>query len=54
MQTYIQSSNVIIQSQQENTKTIKSSIEKSISDYFNFEVPVLVRIKSEIKPRLCF
>ena len=49
VQTYIQSGNVVFQSSQEDTKAIESSIEKSISDYFDFDVPVLVRTRESLK-----
>lgn len=48
VQTYIQSGNVIFQSSEEDTKALESSIEKSINDYFNFEVPVLVRTREAL------
>ena len=43
VQTYIQSGNVILQSNNSDISKIESDIEKSIEDYFGFEVSVLVK-----------
>jgi uncharacterized protein (DUF1697 family) len=49
VQTYIQSDNVIFQSSQKDRKAIESSIEKSIRDYFNFEVSALVKTREALR-----
>lgn len=46
--TYIQSGNVILQSSQ-NSKNIKTKIEKVILKHFGFEVIVIVKTKEELK-----
>jgi len=45
--TYIQSGNVVFQSVNDS-KTLKSSLEIAIKEYFNFEVPVLILTKSHL------
>ena len=47
-QTYIQSGNLIFYSDKENT-TLEEILEKSISERFGFEVPVIVRNIEELE-----
>mgnify|MGYP005815571153 FL=1 len=49
VQTYIQSGNVILQSNKSDISEIESDIEKSIEDYFGFEVSVLVKTRQELQ-----
>lgn len=49
VQTYIQSGNVIFQSDSNDLKTIEMTIHKAILDYFGFEVPVMVRTVQDLK-----
>ena len=49
MRTYIQSGNVIFQTQDESIQKIEASIEKAIIDNFGFEVSVLVKTKPELQ-----
>lgn len=49
VQTYIQSGNVVFQSQSQNTNEIATQIEEKISEIFKFEVPVLVLEFEELK-----
>jgi len=49
VQTYIQSGNVILQSSKNSILEIESDIEKSIIDYFGFEVSVLVKTRQDLK-----
>ena len=49
VQTYIQSGNVVFQSQSQNTTEIATQIEEKISEVFKFEVPVLVIEYEELK-----
>lgn len=49
VKTYIQSGNVIFKSSMEDTSEIEDLIKKSILDYFEFEVPILVRTNVEIQ-----
>lgn len=48
VQTYIQSGNVLFDSD-EPAKTLASKIEKAIHTAYGFDVPVLVKTKSELK-----
>jgi len=47
VKTYIQSGNVIFDS--ESNKDIAKSIEKAITEKYNFEVPVILRTAEELK-----
>ena len=49
VQTYIQSGNVILQSNTSDISEIESDIEKSIEDYFGFEVSVLVKSRQDLQ-----
>ena len=49
VQTYIQSGNVILQSNNSDISKIESDIEKSIEDYFGFEVSVLVKTRQDLQ-----
>jgi len=49
VQTYIQSGNVIFQSNESVKHVLEDSIHNAIKDHFGFEVPVLVRNRAEIK-----
>jgi len=49
VQTYIQSGNVVFQSEENNIKTLKLKIEKNISSCFGFDVPVLIKTYAELK-----
>jgi uncharacterized protein (DUF1697 family) len=49
VQTYIQSGNVILQSNTSDIYKIESDIEKSIEDYFGFEVSVLVKARQDLQ-----
>ena len=47
--TYIQSGNLILNSDEQNSAAIREQIEKLIAKNFGFEVPVLVIIKDKLK-----
>ena len=49
VQTYIQSGNVILQSNIKEVTVIESNIEKVILDYFGFEVLVLVKKRIDLQ-----
>lgn len=49
VQTYIQSGNVILESNEKNTLKIENSVKKAILDYFGFEVSVLVKTRHDLK-----
>lgn len=49
VETYIQSGNVILQSSKNSILEIESDIEKSIIDYYGFEVSVLVKTRLDLK-----
>ena len=49
VKTYIQSGNVIFQSTNKDAKALEHNIQKTILNGFDFEVPVLVKSKEEIK-----
>jgi uncharacterized protein (DUF1697 family) len=49
VQTYIQSGNVILQSNNCDLSKIESDIEKSIKEYFKFEVSALVKTKQDLQ-----
>lgn len=46
--SYIQSGNVIFESDESNTQLITGSIEQAISKQYGFEVPVIIRTYDEI------
>lgn len=48
VKTYIQSGNVIFQSAEENRSKIERHIKDAISNYFGFEVAILVTTKDDI------
>jgi len=48
VQTYIQSGNVIFESDNLDKREISNKIEKAIFDTYNFEVPVIIRTKEEL------
>ena len=47
--TYIQSGNVVFESDEKEIHTIEEKIQKGIEDTFRFDVPVLVKTKNEIE-----
>ena len=47
--TYIQSGNVIFESDEINSKIIEENIKKAILDYFGFEVSILVKNRKELE-----
>ena len=49
LRTYIQSGNVVFCSTESNTKVIEKLIKSSISDYFGFDVSVLVKTPEQLK-----
>ena len=49
VQTYIQSGNVILQSNKSDMSEIESDIENSIMNYFGFEVSVLVKSRQDLQ-----
>lgn len=49
VRTYIQSGNIILQSSLSNKDEIESRIQKSIFDYFGFEVPVIAKTNQELE-----
>ena len=49
VQTYIQSGNVILESNEKNTLKIENSVKKAILDYFGFEVSVLVKTRHDLE-----
>ena len=49
VQTYIQSGNVIFDSNVKNKKSLSQSIEKKIEQQFGHEVPVIIRTRDELK-----
>ena len=48
VKTYIQSGNVVFQDKKTNCKNLEEKISKQIANDFHFEVPVLVKEKSEL------
>ncbi len=49
VRTYIQSGNVVFQSEYNNLDDIEASIQKTIQSFFGFEVSVLVRTRAHLK-----
>lgn len=49
VQTYIQSGNVILRTPEHNSHIIEESISKAILKHFGFEVPVLVKTRTELQ-----
>jgi uncharacterized protein (DUF1697 family) len=49
VQTYIQSGNVVFQSNESDKRILEDLIHNVIKTYFGFEVPVLVRTGAELK-----
>ena len=49
VQTYIQSGNVIFESQNSNTKAIKNQIEKKVKEKYKFDVEVFITSNNELK-----
>ncbi|MDH5380973.1 MAG: DUF1697 domain-containing protein [Cyclobacteriaceae bacterium] len=49
VQTYIQTGNIVFESDQSDAKLIEEKIRKVISDKFQFDVPVVVRSRQEIE-----
>ncbi|WP_296311180.1 DUF1697 domain-containing protein [Winogradskyella sp. UBA3174] len=49
VKTYIQSGNVVFQSIELNTSVLEDLISSTIKNYFQFEVPVLVRTRTDLK-----
>lgn len=49
VQTYIQSGNVILQTQETNVLKIEDRISKAIFDHFGFEVSVLVKTREDLQ-----
>ncbi len=48
VQTYIQSGNVIFQSEQSNPYELSNKIASEMAETFGFEVPVIVKMKDEL------
>ena len=48
VQTYIQSGNVIFRSTEEDIQKLTQIIQKEIKNYFDFEVPVLIKTNDEL------
>jgi len=48
VQTYIQSGNVIFESQNSNTKAIKNQIEKKVKEKYKFDVEVFITTNKEL------
>jgi uncharacterized protein (DUF1697 family) len=46
--TYIQSGNVVFQSEKTDTKDLQSIISKKIRDQFGFDIPVFVLVKDDL------
>ncbi len=46
--TYIQSGNVVFTSAEKNTETLEKEINRRIQDSFGFDVPVLVKSKTDL------
>jgi len=49
VQTYIQSGNVVFKSEEKDIHHLEEKIKKGIADTFGFDVPVLVKKRSEIE-----
>lgn len=49
VKTYIQSGNVVFQSKEDKTAILEASIKENIKSAFGFEVPVLVKTKTELE-----
>lgn len=49
VQTYIQSGNVIFQSNESDKRILEDLIHNAIKNHFGFEVPVLVRTKGDLQ-----
>ncbi|MUH34930.1 DUF1697 domain-containing protein [Zobellia amurskyensis] len=49
VKTYIQSGNVVFQSEEDSTVTLEASIAENIKSTFGFDVPVLVKTKNQFK-----
>ena len=49
VKTYIQSGNVVFESKEDNTAILEDSIAEHIKSTFGFEVPVLVKTKTELE-----
>jgi len=49
VKTYIQSGNVIFKVAETNVNKMEKSIQKSIADYFGFEVSVMVRTREQMQ-----
>ncbi|WP_431133797.1 DUF1697 domain-containing protein [Psychroserpens mesophilus] len=47
--TYIQSGNVILQSKEENSQNIEKTIQKAIKNYFEFDVPVIAKTRTQLQ-----
>lgn len=48
VQTYIQSGNVIFRSTEEDIQKLTQIIQKEIKNYFDFEVPVIIKTNDEL------
>lgn len=49
VQTYIQSGNVIFQSEEKNISKLESKIHQAIENRFGFEVPILIKTNEELQ-----
>lgn len=49
VQTYIQSGNVIFESNEENSQKLEEQIHNAIKGYFGFEVPVLIKTSKQLQ-----
>jgi uncharacterized protein (DUF1697 family) len=49
VRTYVQSGNVIFESRSSTTKQLAEDIETALSKTFDFEIPVIIRTRREVK-----
>lgn len=49
VQTYIQSGNIVLKSDEDNCDKIAEKVKKGIADTFGFDVPVLVKTHDELR-----
>ncbi|EAR00471.1 DUF1697 domain-containing protein [Maribacter sp. HTCC2170] len=48
VRTYIQSGNVVFDSEEKNTQNLEIQISETIKEHYDFEVPVLIKTRNEI------
>lgn len=49
VRTYIQSGNIILQSSEDNPLKIERVIQQSMQSHFGFDVPVIVKTRSQLQ-----